>query len=60
MLLGSNNIEDCQYNAEKMFNKAKDLKDKDNNIQNGKGNWSKKDGFHLINLGLILVKCYLI
>jgi hypothetical protein len=35
MLLGADQVEDCQWNAEKMYNKAKEYKD--NNI--GKGNW---------------------
>ena len=28
-------------------------------IANGKGSWTKKDAFHFVNLGLILVRCYL-
>jgi hypothetical protein len=62
MLLGSDYVEDCQYNAEKILNRAKEHKDSNmtQTIQNGKGSWSKKDGFHFVNLSLILVKCYLI
>ena len=61
MLLGSGQIEDCQFNAEKMYNKAKEQKDNNmmQTLQNGKGSWSKKDGFHFVNLSLLLVKCYL-
>ena len=61
MLLGSNKIEDCLYNAEKIYNKSKEFKDNNMNQtqQTGKGSWHKNHGIHFVNISLLLVKCYL-